>query len=92
MTNKIALNTVRWAFLLSFFGLSSAAEAQNLPSAPRDFFIGQCERWNNGDTFFPDKILFEADPENLSDCRAATQRAQLSQPGEFENLSRSATE
>ena len=63
MTNKIALNTVRWAFLLSFFGLSSAAEAQNLPSAPRDFFIGQWERWNNGDTFFPDKILFEADPE-----------------------------
>ena len=61
---KIALNTVRWAFLLSFFGLSSAAEAQNqLPNSPRDFFIGQWERWNFGDPFFPDKILFEADPE-----------------------------
>jgi hypothetical protein len=59
---KIALNTVRWAFLLSFFGLSSAAEAQ--PAIfPRDFFIGQWERWNFGDPFFPDKILFEADPE-----------------------------
>ena len=31
----------------------------------RDFFLGHWERYGGDSTFFPDKIIFEADPDSL---------------------------